>query len=163
VRQLEVLTAADEADPPRTLVRTPLFEARVDPDVTFLGFDLTAEEARGGPTPTEDPGWFFVIKERPGDPRFGLDIERDGPLSVWNDLAWPDVQPGEPGSSISVPGTVAPTLTPPTGPQDQEKVAQHAEDVAVTWHADMGASDVAYILFQAPVLVAVHASEMLDG
>jgi hypothetical protein len=165
-RRLVTLSAAEEADPPRELVRTPLFEARVEPDVTFLGFDLTGEEAKGGTgeLPTDDPGWFFVIKERPGDPRFGLDVERTGSLSVWNDLAWPDVQPGAPGSPIPVGGaTPAPALTPPTGPQDQEKVAQHAEDTAVTWHADMGASDVAYILFQAPVLVAVHASQMLDA
>jgi hypothetical protein len=161
-RQLAELTAADELDPPRTLVRAPLFEARVEPDITFLGFDLTAEEAKGGEPPAGDPGWFFVIKERPGDPRFGLDIERDGPLSVWNDLAWPDVQPGPPGSPIRVGDTTpAPVLTPPTSPQDTEKVAQHGEDADVRWRAEMGAADLAYILFQAPVLVAVHASLML--
>jgi hypothetical protein len=163
-RRLVALSAADELDPPRTLVRTPLFEARVDPDITFLGFDLTGDEAKGGTgeRPTDDPGWFFVIKERPGDPRFGLDIERDGSLSVWNDLAWPDVQAGPPGSPIRVGGpSPAPALSPPTLPEDDEKVAQHGEDVAVRWRADMGAADLAYILFQAPVLVAVHASEML--
>ena len=59
------------------LLRTPLYEAKADPDITFLGFDLTAEEVQGGsgePGDT-DPGWFFVIKERPGEPRFGLDID----------------------------------------------------------------------------------------
>jgi hypothetical protein len=163
-RRLVALSAAEEIDPPRTLVRTPLFEARVDPDITFLGFDLTGEEAKGGTgeRPTDDPGWFFVIKERPGDPRFGLDIEREGSLSVWNDLTWPDVQPGPPGSAIRVGGaTPAPVLVAPTLPEDDEKVAQHGEDDAVRWRAQMGAADLAYILFQAPVLVAVHASEML--
>ena len=29
-----------------------------------------------GENPTDDPGWFFVIKERPGEPRFGLDIDK---------------------------------------------------------------------------------------
>ena len=163
-RRLVMLSDAEELDPPRTLVRTPLFEARVDPDITFLGFDLPGEEAKGatGERPTDDPGWFFVIKERPGDPRFGLDVEREGSLSVWNDLAWPDVQPGPPGSAIRVGGAVpAPVLVAPTLPEDDEKVAQHGEDAAVRWRAQMGAADLAYILFQAPVLVAVHASEML--
>ena len=54
---------------------TPLYEAKVDPDIYFFGFDLTVEKAKGGTgeNPGDDPGWFFVIKERPGEPRFGLD------------------------------------------------------------------------------------------
>ena len=77
-----------------TIVQTPLYEAKVEPDIYFFGFDLTAEEARGGTGENgdDDPGWFFVIKERPGEPRFGFDIERTGAAAdVWNDLAWADV------------------------------------------------------------------------
>ncbi len=76
-RRLAPLTASEESAPPRTKVLTPMFEAKVDPDIYFLGFDLTAEGARGGSgeRPDDDPGWFFVIKERPGEPRFGLDSE----------------------------------------------------------------------------------------
>jgi len=45
-----------------------------------------------------------------------------------------------------------------------EKTDQYAEDRALTWNAQINAADVAYILYQAPVLVAVHAREMLgDG
>ena len=77
-RRLAPLTAAEEENPPRSKVRTPLYEAKVDPDIYFFGFDLTADEAKGGTgeQPDDDPGWFFVIKERPGEPRFGLDIEQ---------------------------------------------------------------------------------------
>ena len=76
-RRLAPLTAEEQGAPPRSKVLTPLFEARIDPDIYFLGFDLTAENARGGSGehPDDDPGWFFVIKERPGEPRFGLDAE----------------------------------------------------------------------------------------
>ena len=37
----------------------------------FFGFDLKEEDARGGTGAPgdDDPGWFFVLKERPGDPR----------------------------------------------------------------------------------------------
>ena len=56
-------------------MQTPLYEARVDPDITFFGFDLTVSRARGasGEHPNDEAGWFFVIKERPGEPRFGFD------------------------------------------------------------------------------------------
>ena len=74
-RRLIPLTTVEEASPPRTKVLTPLYEAKVDPDIYFFGFDLTVEKAKGGTgeNPADDPGWFFVIKERPGEPRFGLD------------------------------------------------------------------------------------------
>jgi hypothetical protein len=38
---------------------------------------------------------------------------------------------------------------------------QHLEDKALTWNPGMSSADVAYILYQAPVLIAVHAGEML--
>lgn len=162
-RRLVTLTAAQEAKPPRQLVRTPIYEAKVDPDITFLGFDITASVARGGTgaDPDDDPGWFFVIKERPGEPRFGLDNEQQDDLNVWNDLAWPDVQPGPAGTFIDL--ATAPASFPLVAPvgDEQEKQAQNADDVKVSWSRDMSSAELAYILFQAPVLVGVHASEML--
>jgi hypothetical protein len=164
-RVLVPLTPAEEADPPRAKLRMPLYGAEVDPDITFLGFDLTAEEARGesGSEPDDDPGWFFVIRERPGEPRFGFDIDRTGALNVWNDLAWPDVLP-EGARFVPVDGS-APlrTLTEPTAPAVAEKHVQWEDDKALHWGSDLQASEVAYISYQAPVLVAVHAQEMLRG
>jgi hypothetical protein len=162
-RRFVPLTPDEEASPPPAKVRTSLYEAKVDPDIYFFGFDLTVDEVRGGTgeNPGDDPGWFFVIKERPGEPRFGLDTQRDGALTLWNDLAWPDVQPGPPGSRIEIAtGPAAIALSPP-GPGDDENAVQHAEDANVAWSRDMGAAQLAYILFRAPVLVGVHASELL--
>ena len=160
-------SAAEEDSTRRaTMVRTPLYEAKVDPDIYFFGFDLTGEEAQrrrqAAASPTDDPGWFFVIKERPGEPRFGLDIERDGALNVWNDLAWPDVLP-DGASFVTVDDTATLELAEPTAPAVQEKHVQWVDDQATRWSPDMHASEVAYITYQAPVLVAVHAHEMLRG
>jgi hypothetical protein len=163
-RRLAPLTQAEEENPPRSKVRTPLYEAKVDPDIYFFGFDLVAEEAIGGTGDPgdEDPGWFFVIKERPGEPRFGLDIDKQPEINVWNDLSWADVQPQAPGAFIEItPATATIPLVAPTGPDAQEKLEQHQDDTHVSWQASMGAADLAYILYQAPVLVAVHAAEML--
>src|SRR6266508_722477 len=167
-RRLVQLTDAEADDPPRSKVRTPLYEAKVDPDIYFFGFDLTAVEARGeSDADPDDPGWFFVIKERPGEPRFGLDVDRGGtPGSVkhfWNDFSWSDVMPGLPdGGYLSATAAPAMPLTPPPSPTPDEQ-QQHAEDVQIRWDSSVGAAELAYILYQVPVLVAVHASRMLAG
>jgi hypothetical protein len=161
-RVLVPLDPGEEADPPLTKIRMPLFEAKVEPDIYFIGFDLKEEEAIGGtgqPGDTE-AGWFFVLKERPGEPRFGLDVEPAGPLEVWNDLAWPDVLPPGQGPYLRLEQHV-PALAVPTGATAAEKTDQHTEDVAVTWNGAISSADLAYVLYQAPVLVAVHAREML--
>ena len=147
------------------IIKTPLYEAKVDPDITFLGFDLTEEEVQGGSGEPgdEDAGWFFVIKERPGEPRFGLDIESSGPLNVWNDLAWPDVY-DEDDRFLQV-GSGAPTLNliPPPATAPAAELEQHEEDIALQWHAQTNAAELTYILYQVPVLVGVHGSEMLPS
>jgi len=169
-RRLTPLTPQEEAIPPRGKVRTPLYEARVEPDIFFFGFDLTVPEAAGGTgeNPQDDPGWFFVIKERPGEPRFGFDIgdprppeAPPPPLHIWGDLSWVDVQPGPAGSFVEIDNsTPTRTLVVPTG-SESEKLEQHNDDRHITWSKDMNSADLAYVMYQAPVLVAVHASEML--
>jgi hypothetical protein len=162
-RRFVPLTPAEEEQPPRTKVQTPLYEAKVDPDIYFFGFDLEVDEVKGGTgeQPDDDPGWFFVIKQRPGEPQFGLDTDKQPAISVWNDLAWPDVQPAAPGSYIEIATAPASFPLAPPGAGDQEKDVQHQDDKKVVWNREMSSAELAYILFQAPVLVGVHASEML--
>lgn len=140
-------------------VLLPTYEAKVDPDIYLLGFDLDADTALG--VPNVDAGWFFVLKERPGDPRFGVD---DGPpthLEVWNDLTWDDVDPDRRGF-LDLDPNVTVSLGDLDGTDDEEKQDQRAEDVNLPlWFAGLSSADLAYILFQVPVLVAVHAQEML--
>ena len=160
------LTDAEKLNPPTTKVKTPLFEAKVDPDVYFFGFDLDDEEARGTLNPTsvsDDPGWFFVIKERPGEPRFGLDIEKAknesgvARLINWNNLSWEDIETAV-GECVEMNTTV--TLQAYDATMDQENKA-NPDDVQARWSPDTNAAELAYILYQVPVLVGVHASRML--
>ncbi|MEW2354301.1 hypothetical protein [Spirillospora sp. NPDC029432] len=149
--------------PPPELVKLPIYEAKVEPDIYLLGFDLDADEARGK---GGDLGWFFVLKERPGDPRFGVDEDPPGPqtpVEVWNDLTWGRVDPQARHRFIRFDADIRVVLDPFNDDEDdQEKREQRADDEKVkAWQSDISSADVAYILFQAPVLVAVHAQEML--
>lgn len=155
----------EEANPPPDKIRTPLYEAKVDPDIYFFGFDLTAEEAKGETASNpNDAGWFFVIKERPGEPRFGLDVDQDGESGgakqYWNDLSWADVGTAD-GSFLQPSTPPALTLMPPPPTAEAQDHQQHAEDRQVAWTGSVSSAEMAYILYQVPVLVAVHASEML--
>jgi hypothetical protein len=155
------LTPAQEANPPESLVKTPIYEAKARPDIYFFGFDLTALEARGesGDMAGDDPGWFFIIKERPGEPRFGLDIEREAgaSLATWSDLAWPDVTLD--ATTTYLRAQQAHALSEPAA--SDERHEQWVDDRHVAWTNGIHAGDLAYILYQLPVMVAVHAADML--
>ncbi len=139
-RYPDALIYAIRAKTPNSLgdeTKFPLFRGRIEPDITFLGFDLTAPQARGG---SSDPGWFFAIQEQPGAPRFGMDETRAKPLLTWNDLGWNDVTTA-PGSYLKLEDLSSP---PPPGP---------------VW--GFNAAHMAGILRQRPVRVAMHARVLL--
>ncbi|HEY3726034.1 MAG TPA: hypothetical protein VGL51_02595 [Solirubrobacteraceae bacterium] len=140
------------------VVRTPRYEAKADPDIYFFGFDLTVAQVKGdsGQHSGDDPGWFFVIKQRPGEPRFGLELDRSA-LEIFDDLTWDDALPGgAPGQFLAANSLATVTLATP----DPEAQAQHADDVQVNGAA-VSSARWAYLLFRAPIMVAVHADEML--
>ena len=143
-------------------LKFPLFRAEIDPDLRFFGFDLTTDKAKGtvdsNDFPGDKRGWFFVIQEVPGEPRFGMDIAyeptRDtdqnplnDPRDTWNNLAWNIFGPTEPPFVQRLP---APDFPRP----DNVELNAHQ------WASN--SAQMAYILFQTPVMVAVHASEMLE-
>ena len=108
-----------------------------------------------------------MIKERPGEPRFGFDIpkaEVDAqPNLTWNDLSWSEILPGNGVINVNL---VNPPKIAPTAPENDSPsfLEQREEDKKIFWNTDghtVDAADLAYILYQVPVLVAVHASEML--
>jgi hypothetical protein len=135
-------------------LRFPLFTAEVAPDIRFFGFDLTIAQAKGADKPrteTDDWGWYFIIQELPGEPRFGMDIAfdpDDDPATpiTWNDLSW-DRMPA--GAFISPAAAPLPTFFNQLSAELKAQWGHHAADMAT-------------ILFQRPVMIAVHAREMLE-
>ena len=135
----------------RREIQFPLYQAEISPDIKLLGFDLTIEQASGQEKspdfPTSDKrGWYFVIAEVPGEPHFGMDIKFRPNVPgefTWNDLSWENFRTAMAFISAGeIPGRSPPP--PETGVWG--KSAEH----------------MAHILLQRPVMVAIHATEMLD-
>lgn len=146
--QPRLLTTAKDEDHRKM----PVFKASIYPEVSFYGFPVTVDVALGD---EEDPGWFFVVQERPGEARFGMDIslENEGDtlnnITEWNDLAWPMVDTEENGF-LTLAGQNAPgeAIPPKAGAGDR-----------YTWA--LNGAHMAGILFQLPFMVAVHATDMI--
>jgi hypothetical protein len=137
-------------------VKFPLYKAEISPDIKFFGFDLTIEQAKGTVatgSPPDNHGWYFVLMQAPGNPTFGMDVsfnEGNDGLS-WDDLSW-DKFPE--GTKFITAGT-APSLNP------EDPATEPDPANRIRWGSD--AASMAYILFQKPVMVAIHANQMLEG
>jgi hypothetical protein len=59
----------------------PIFFGNLSPDVAFYGFDLTAPQVRGS---SSDPGWFFILQEQPGEPKFEPRVDENTVLTSGN-------------------------------------------------------------------------------
>lgn len=131
--------------------RMPIFQAKINPEISFFGFPITANEAMGSET---DPGWFFVVQERPGEPRFGLDItaEETGSsfdsIEEWNDLTWTHLEGVEEGAFWRVDSKNERALPPESGAASDYKWGYNS-------------AHMAGILLQLPFRAAVHATDML--
>ncbi|MFF3855726.1 hypothetical protein [Micromonospora sp. NPDC002575] len=132
----------------------PIFNAWLSPDLLLFGFPFTAEQARGATDQAHgDPGYFFVLREQPTAPRFGLDTEPDArPASApqdtpvwagqhWDDLHWGDLPAGARFLSPYAPGF-------PATPVDGAVFGRNA-------------ADMARVALQRPVMLARHASDLL--
>lgn len=126
----------------------PVFSAEIKPDIHFFGFDLDAETARGDRN-TSEPGWFFIIQERPGEIRFGLDIAGSAARpATWNDL-------NQNNAAFNGQHLVADDDAVKTSPVSGNKI----NGKSVKW--GFNSTNLAQILYQNPVLLAVHGDEMI--
>jgi len=149
---IEVKTEAQMKDE----IEFPLFRAEIQPDIRFFGFDMTVEQAKGDANPqqaSDDWGWYFVIQQIPGEPRFGMDITfspDDDPSTpiTWDDLSWASF--GDGTRFISTTTQPAASFFTKLTPQLQAQWGRHS-------------ADMASILYQKPVMIAVHAKEMLEN
>jgi len=137
---------ADIKDPNN--IKTPIFQADLEPDIAMFAFNLTKEEAMGDDSDYPN-GWFFVLKERPGHINFGLDDSDTIPVADatdWNDLEWGHLVPA--GGSLDdlnyIRCSYVRASVSPGRPQ---------------WGSN--SAEMAFILYQSPIMYARHASEML--
>ena len=101
------------------------------PDISFFGFDLSAEDVVGSRTygsgRVAGPGYYIVIQEQPTEPRFGFDVGT--PLGT--------------GTHLRV-SAGAPAGVPLNG---------------LEWGRN--SSHMAGIVRQQPVRIAIHASQLV--
>lgn len=135
----------------------PAFKAKADPDITFIGFNISPESANGDKV--TDPGYFVVVKERPGEPRFGFDLPVPNeptlpptdPEFTWNDGNWEHIGLDESGNYIQLEKG-----------QYAEKVANITETEQDKLKWAKNAAHMAGILYQLPYMVAIHADAMIS-
>ena len=135
----------------------PLFQGSLDPDVTFLAFNLSEASARGSTASSGEPGWFFVFQQQPTEPRFGLD-EASGHVvskpSAWSELSW--------GHLVSNQGDFAQLRhAPVSGSRPEAWSFGDAPDAK--WGSKGQSAHIAQIALQRPVRVAIHADDMLPA
>ncbi|MFJ8579360.1 DUF3892 domain-containing protein [Micromonospora sp. NPDC093277] len=139
---------ADGRRVPTGAVLTPRFAGRLRPDIQFFGMPLHVDDARGD---DDRPGWFVVLRQPPTDARFGLDAPTEdtpygGAPGRWDDLHWRHL----------------------AGSAADDKVLRHVPATGRLRSLSLGglewgrnAAHQAQIVLQRPVLVAVHASDMI--
>ncbi|MFC4066461.1 hypothetical protein [Actinoplanes subglobosus] len=129
--------AADPAAPGYPEVY-PVFSGSIPPDVTFLGFALDPDVARGDPDPAAgDPGWFFVLQQPPAEPRLGLDATSPDAATS---LSW---------------DTVARTAS------DHVNLAGGLTGVTVPgWGVQTTSAVLARLTEQLPFRICIHASDL---
>jgi hypothetical protein len=146
-RELAPLDELSDAEL-RAQTRFPVFRGDLQPDIALFGFALDKQQARGDRS--TDPGWFFVLEERPGEVNFGLDDDGPPGATSWNELHWGRLSfPATAPQHISLAANAI-SLLPGGSPE---------EPTAGVWGRT--SADMAYILLQNPVRYARHASELL--
>ena len=135
-------------------IKQPAFFATADPDVLFVGFDLSIAETKGViPPDNSNPGWFFVMQEKAGDIRFGLDVPPSSHSfnrpADWDHLDWAYLSnlTGLDYSDVNLIDLVE------NKPPDPLSVGQ------IIWGNN--SANMSYIFCKKPVKIAIHGSNLL--
>jgi hypothetical protein len=146
--------AREPADITETTTKLPVFSGRLEPDVTFLGFDIDAATARGG---GNDAGYYIVFQEQPTEPSFGVSsvignrVPNSDRLRSWLDLGRPLLETDN--GYVDVKGT-----TESQGFKDAAGLALQTP-LMPAW---LGRADVvASIFLRRPFRLYRHASDLL--
>ena len=146
-------------------VLQPVLFAKFDPDVYCFGFDLEKAEARGSLSSASALGWYFVLAERFGEPRFGLD-EPDTDTPVFpqpatdraDNLTWAHLAT----SLAAYKGMSALDLArnAPHSPANGFKTDPETDaSRRAFWASD--SADMASILLRSPFRMYFHANDMM--
>lgn len=143
---------------PRVLaaeIRQAQFRGQLEPDLTFFGFPLTVQQARGT---VDDAGWFFVLHQPPTAPRFGVDELPANATYGGSPVQWRDLHEGHLAASKAALDALANVpAAPPFGAL--QLPVKDGSATRFTWA--FNAAHMAQILFQPPMQLAVHATDML--
>jgi hypothetical protein len=171
--------------------RYPIFRGTLGSDITFLGFNLSVADAKGG-TAQSPQGFFFVFQQQPSEPRFGLEpVEDATPITHWSDLAWTNFGGGGGGGGVFklpnlglttraqtiqtspwrlasqvfqlvVSGTSVPDQLKPGLMPTRTAIANDADDPNDTANQwGVSSAQTAYILLRLPFRILIHADLML--
>jgi hypothetical protein len=170
--------------------RYPIFSGSLPTDITFIGFNLSAVDAKGSSAAPE--GFFFVFQQHPTGPRFGLEPSASGTVQHWADLAWTNFATGKVATITSAHPALA-TITQQVGqlapwqlasqvfarvlatftlpsflsasaqPSDTAIVndADDPDDTTNAWGVD--AAQTAYITLRMPFRIAIHADLLVPS
>jgi hypothetical protein len=149
----------------------PILKAELSSDIHIVGFPkLNLNDGSAGFTKNEftvltnyeidentgaivsgkdNPGWFFVFRERPGQIRFGIDDAASTPtnhtLTHWDELTWEHLT-----SNFEVPKII-------------NLDATVLNQTVTSYKANTNSATMAKTLLQKPFIVAIHADEMLNN
>jgi len=168
--------------------RYPIFRGSLPTDITFLGFNLTVQDAVGG-TADYPNGFYFVFQQPPSEPRFGLEpVETPDTTKKWSELGWPNfaINTDESTRKLASLGTNVQKLAgnspcplasqvfatvlsnvnlPPflTANQYPQSVVPPSSMAGSDSKNDWGknSAQTAYILFRLPFRVLIHACMLL--
>jgi hypothetical protein len=131
--------AGDDPASPLFPERYPVFGGTVPPDITYAGFALDPDDARGDPDPAvAAPGWFFVFQQPPAEPRPGLPAPSP---DAAGELSWTTVATSASGH-VDLAGALAGITVP-------------------GWGVDSTSAKLAVLTEQRPFRICVHASDLL--
>jgi hypothetical protein len=146
--------------------QTPLFRGSLSPDITYLGFALTPEEAQGN---AEYPaGWFFVFQNHPSEPRFGFDgLPPNAPLIKPGGFAGiaTGIAAGRQSSASQFNGPMKMTISGSAGSSFRRRqiimpFLQNPNAPPAPW--GQNAAAMAGLLFREPIRVFMHAELMIS-
>jgi hypothetical protein len=157
--------AISTADGSRTIDLTtridPDFSGTLGGDSAFAGFPFTLETARGSASAL---GMYFVFQEHPMAARFGLNLVTGTPSSfgvkpdAWHDLDWSGTVRDEPGYE-ALTYLDASAASPLWGVSLADN--QGATGPLHRW--GFSAAHMANITYRPPVLIAIHADNLLEA